>query len=99
MKQKFLSFILMLLEDWPMPILVSSLCLLLAIVFGWHVHVALSHNVGWDGVVTMQKRGGNNVDYYYVSTLFIYSVASFLGVPISFLAGWIHNRRAKMKQG
>ncbi len=79
--------------------IVSLFCLLLAASFGCQVYVALSHNVGWNGVVTMQKRLGNSVDSYYVSTLFIYSVVSFLGIPISFLAGWVHNRRRKMKQG
>ena len=59
--------------------------------------LTLSHNVGWDGVVTMQMRKSNSVDYYYVSTLFIYSVVSLLGIPASFLAGWTYNRRVKMK--
>ncbi len=98
MKQKLLMLILVLLEDWSGPMIVSLFCLLLAASFGCQVYVALSHNIGWNGVVTMRNRGGNSVNYYYVSTLFIYSVVSFLGVPTSFLAGWVHNRRTKMKQ-
>ena len=87
----------MLLEDWSGPLIVSLFCLLLAASFGCQVYVALSHNIGWNGVVTMQKRGGNSVSYYYVSTLFIYGVVSFLGIPASFLAGWFCNRRMKVK--